>query len=122
MAKVAVKEKSKRAAAKPSFEDQSSHQIPSDDDVDMDETSDDEDPPEKDEAEKKLERMLFGDDEGFMGGLKAQQQRADGMQLTLHDGDSDSEGVEDGEDVEGMADEDVRYNQICDLRYRSNMV
>jgi U3 small nucleolar RNA-associated protein 18 len=35
-----------------------------------DETSSDEDDvPEKDEAEKKLERMLFGDDEGFMGAL-----------------------------------------------------
>lgn len=86
----------------------------SDDDVEMDDdtSSDEEDLPEKDETEKKLERMLFGDDEGFMGALKNQQERAAGMQLTLHSDDesgSAGEGEADEEDrnVEDMADEDV---------------
>ncbi|KAJ6141668.1 hypothetical protein N7470_010058 [Penicillium chermesinum] len=111
MAKAALKEKSKPATARPAFDKPSANQIPSDDDVDMDETSDDESIPEKDETEKKLERMLFGDDEGFMGALKAQQQRADGMQLDLHT-ERESEGEEDAEDdenLEELADEDLFF-------------
>lgn len=86
----------------------------SDNDVEMDDetSSDEEDLPEKDETEKKLERMLFGDDEGFMGALKNQQERAAGMQLTLHSDDEsgsadEGEGDDEDRDVEGMADEDV---------------
>lgn len=116
MAKSGLKQKVKRAAAQPSHEKPHADQIPSDNDVDMGETSDDESVPEKGEDEKKLERMLFGDDDGFMGGLKAQQQRADGMQLTLLDGESEGEGAadddEDNEDLEDMADEDVRCCQL----------
>lgn len=50
-----------------------------DSDVEMDSASGGEkeleDVPEKDEAEKKLERMLFGDDQGFQGALRDQQDR-----------------------------------------------
>ena len=115
MPKTALKEKPKRTADRSPFENFTTNQHAADDDIDMDETSsdeDDEDVPEKDEAEKKLERMLFGDDEGFLGALKSQQDRADTMQLTLHSDEesgSADESVEgDGEvDVGGIADEDV---------------
>lgn len=83
------------------------------DDIEMDDetSSDEEELPEKDEAELKLERMLFGDDEGFMGALKNQQERADAMQLTLQS-DEESGSGDDGEEayeenVEDMADADV---------------
>jgi U3 small nucleolar RNA-associated protein 18 len=83
-----------------------------DEDIDMDDetSSDEESVPEADESEKKLERMLFGDDAGFMGALKSQQERADAMQLTLY---SDEEsGAEEGEgedegDMDNVADADV---------------
>jgi U3 small nucleolar RNA-associated protein 18 len=105
-----LKEKTKRTAA--SSEKTPMNQQPVDD-IDMDDetSSDEEDLPEKDEAELKLERMLFGDDEGFMGALKNQQERADAMQLTLHSDEesgSGEEGEESYEDnVENMADADV---------------
>ena len=85
-----------------------------DEDTSMDEyTSEgDKELPEKDDAERKLERMLFGDDEGFMNALKSQQERADAMALTLR---SDEEGESAGEDMDedeegamdNMADADV---------------
>lgn len=85
-----------------------------DEDIDMDdETSeDDDDIPEKDESEEKLERMLFGDDEGFMGALKSQQERADAMALTLQSDQESGSADEAEDDDEGgmgnMADSDVR--------------
>lgn len=83
-------------------------------DMDDETSSDESDIPEADEAERKLERMIFGDDEGFMGALKSQQDRADAMALTLKsDAESESgdEEAADGEEVglEDMADADVRY-------------
>ncbi|KAJ5635577.1 uncharacterized protein N7484_008890 [Penicillium longicatenatum] len=107
-----LKEKTKRTAA--SSEKTPMNQQPVDD-IDMDDetSSDEEDLPEKDEAELKLERMLFGDDEGFMGALKNQQERADAMQLTLHSDEesgSGEEGEESYEDnVEDMADADLFF-------------
>jgi hypothetical protein len=129
MPNVGLKEKSKRTTTRSPFENTTANLRPEDSDVEMgDETSSDEDDvPEKDEAEKKLERMLFGDDEGFMGALKTQQDREAGMALTLHsDDESDvSEDAEEGEDQDlaALADSDV-----CDstpmrspiLGFRSN--
>ncbi|KAJ5934549.1 hypothetical protein N7466_004096 [Penicillium verhagenii] len=109
MPETKLKTKTKRAAA-PS-ENSPMNQQPVDD-IDMDDetSSDEEDFPEKDEAELKLERMLFGDDEGFMGALKNQQERADAMQLTLHsDEESDAEAEEGEEDIENMADADLFF-------------
>ncbi|KAJ5653594.1 hypothetical protein N7490_000597 [Penicillium lividum] len=113
MPQTRLKEKTKRAAA-PS-ENPLMNQQPVDD-IEMDDetSSDEEDFPEKDEAELKLERMLFGDDEGFMSALKSQQERADAMQLTLHSDDesgSGDEGAEDDyeENVEDMADADLFF-------------
>lgn len=89
--------------------------IQDDSDVEMDgERSVEEDEaPEKDEAEKKLERMLFGDDEGFQGALRSQQDR--GMMALTTQSDGESAGEEDGESddgddkgLEGVDDADVR--------------
>lgn len=107
-----LKEKTKRAAASSELPPMNLQPV---DDIEMDDetSSDEEELPEKDEAELKLERMLFGDDEGFMGALKNQQERADAMQLTLHSddesgsGDEGEEGYE--ENVEDMADADLFF-------------
>lgn len=116
MLKADLKEKTKRSAARSPFENTIMNHHLADEDIDMeDETSsDEEDVPEKDEAEKKLERMLFGDDEGFMGALKSQQERADGMQLTLHS-DEESEGADEEADreAEGGMD-DMADADVCD--------
>ncbi|KAJ5272087.1 hypothetical protein N7524_005356 [Penicillium chrysogenum] len=115
MPNVGLKEKSKRTTTRSPFENTTANLRPEDSDVEMgDETSSDEDDvPEKDEAEKKLERMLFGDDEGFMGALKTQQDREAGMALTLHsDDESDvSEDAEEGEDQDlaALADSDLFF-------------
>lgn len=116
MPKAILKEKTKRTAARSPFEITIPNQHQADEDIDMeDETSsDEEDVPEKDEIEKKLERMLFGDDEGFMGALKSQQERADAMQLTLHS-DDESEGADEEADREeegGM--DDMTDSDVCD--------
>ncbi|KAJ5901074.1 hypothetical protein N7504_007067 [Penicillium tannophilum] len=112
MPQTRLKEKTKRAAASSELPPMNLQPV---DDIEMDDetSSDEEELPEKDEAELKLERMLFGDDEGFMGALKNQQERADAMQLTLHSdeesgsGDEGEEGYE--ENVEDMADADLFF-------------
>ncbi|KAJ5297379.1 hypothetical protein N7508_007628 [Penicillium antarcticum] len=112
MPKTGLKEKTKRSTKQASLE--TAKFRPEDSDVDMnDETSSDEESEaEKDEAEKKLERMLFGDDEGFMGALKNQQAREAGMALTLHSDDesgADEDAEEDQEAIDGMADSDLFF-------------
>ena len=58
---------------------------------------------EKDEAERRLEKLLFGDEAGF---LEALQQRTYGQSLArVHDNDSQHENAEDG--LDQVADEDV---------------
>lgn len=116
MSAAALKQKTTPATTRSPFEDATAKHAASDEDIDMDEDveSDEEDVPEKDETEKKLERMLFGDDEGFMGALKSQQERADAMQLTLHSdeesGSIDEEAQEEDDvDLDNIADEDVCY-------------
>ncbi|KAJ5894465.1 hypothetical protein N7495_006156 [Penicillium taxi] len=112
---VASKTKTKRASAWSQPNNPILNPTP-DSDVDMDDetSSDEDDVPEKDAAELKLERMLFGDGEGFMNALKSQQERADAMQLTLHS-DSENESADEGEDegkkvdFEDMADEDLFF-------------
>ncbi|KAJ5724913.1 hypothetical protein N7493_006641 [Penicillium malachiteum] len=114
MPKAGLKVKAKRSTAQPPIDNDPMNQH-SDNDIDMDDdtSSDEEDLPEKDEAEKKLERMLFGDDEGFMGALKSQQERAAGMQLTLLSDDESGSGGEGDEDedenIEDMADADLFF-------------
>lgn len=89
--------------------------IQDDSDVEMDgePSAEEDEAPEKDEAEKKLERMLFGDDEGFQGALRSQQDR--GMMALTTQSDDESAAGEEGEDddgddkgLEGVDDADVR--------------
>ena len=89
--------------------------IQDDSDVEMDgePSAEEDEAPEKDEAEKKLERMLFGDDEGFQGALRSQQDR--GMLALTTQSDDESAAGEEGEDddgddkgLEGVDDADVR--------------
>lgn len=116
-----LKEKNRRASARSPFENAALKHAGSDEDIDMDDDmgSGEEVIPEKDETEKKLERMLFGDDEGFMDALKKQQERASAMQLSLHS-DEESESAdedaeaEDDEDMENVADADV--SDLCHFR------
>ncbi|OQE20571.1 hypothetical protein PENSTE_c013G08474 [Penicillium steckii] len=118
MPKPGLKQKSKRTTAKSSFDNAPMPSRPADNDVEMDDetSSDEESIPDKDDAERKLERMLFGDEGGFMGALKSQQERADAMQLTLHsDEESDASGPgengedKDEEDMANMADSDLFF-------------
>jgi U3 small nucleolar RNA-associated protein 18 len=111
MSSAGLKTKTKRVSARSPYEN-TTPQIHADEDVEMDDetSSDEESVPEKGEDELKLERMLFGDDEGFMGALKAQQEREGAMQLTLHsDAESASadEEADDETDLNNMADADV---------------
>lgn len=120
MPKTGVKQKKAQKAktsTRSPFENASTipKHIQDDSDVEMDgEASAEEDEaPEKDEAEKKLERMLFGDDEGFQGALKSQQDR--GMMALTTQSDDESAGGEEAEDddgddkgLEGVDDADVR--------------
>ncbi|KAJ5670187.1 uncharacterized protein N7477_005550 [Penicillium maclennaniae] len=114
MAPAELKQKTKRTTARSPFESAAMNQH-LDEDIEMgDETSSDEESiPEADESEKKLERMLFGDDAGFMGALKSQQERADAMQLTLfsdEESESADEGAADEEgDLDNMADADLFF-------------
>ncbi|KAJ5097529.1 hypothetical protein N7456_008250 [Penicillium angulare] len=110
MSHAGIKQKMGTAVASPS--EKPSMNQHSDDDIEMDDetSSDEDDYPEKDESEKTLERMLFGDDEGFMGALKSQQKRAAGMQLTLHsDEDESADENDDNVNVEDMADADLFF-------------
>jgi U3 small nucleolar RNA-associated protein 18 len=61
--------------------------------------------PEKDEIEEKLERLLFGDDAGFLEGLKP---RSADQQLLLRPSlDAEAVEGEDEEDLGDVADENV---------------
>jgi U3 small nucleolar RNA-associated protein 18 len=112
MSSAGVKTKTKRVSARSPFENTTAQIHSADEDMEMDDetSSDEESVPEKGEDELKLERMLFGDDEGFMGALKAQQEREGGMQLTLHSDAESASADEDGDDdgdLNNMADGDV---------------
>lgn len=67
---------------------------------------------EKDEVEKKLERMLFGDDEGFVGALKSQDRDLMAL-IAKSDAENGSEEDEcddfDDRDLSDVADADVRF-------------
>ncbi|KAF7719138.1 Small nucleolar ribonucleoprotein complex subunit [Penicillium ucsense] len=112
MSSTGLKTKTKRVSARSPFENTAAATHSADEDIDMDDdtSSDEESVPEKDEDELKLEKMLFGDDEGFMGALKAQQQRENGMRLAVLSDESADEEAEDEEvDLTNMADEDLFF-------------
>ena len=66
--------------------------------------------PDKDETEEQLEKLLFGDDAGFLEGLKS---HPTGSQLTNRTGRTVT-GAEDAEDedLESIADENVRTSHV----------
>ncbi|KAJ5474989.1 hypothetical protein N7539_008055 [Penicillium diatomitis] len=112
MPSTGLKTKTKRVSARSPFENTAAATHSADEDIDMDDetSSDEESVPEKDEDELKLEKMLFGDDDGFMGALKAQQQRENGMRLAvLSDESADEEGEDEEVDLTNMADEDLFF-------------
>ncbi|PKY02933.1 putative small nucleolar ribonucleo protein complex subunit [Aspergillus campestris IBT 28561] len=109
MPKTALKQKTRQKAkttTRSPFEP--GRPVHDDSDVEMDaaDGDDSDEVPEKDEVEEKLERMLFGDDEGFHEALKNRSL------ATLAVG-SDDESVgsgEDGEgDLEGVDDADLFF-------------
>lgn len=120
MPKIGVKQKKAqkvKTSTRSPFENASAipKHIQDDSDVEMDgePSAEEDEAPEKDEAEKKLERMLFGDDEGFQGALRSQQDR--GMMALTTQSDDESAAGEEGEDddgddkgLEGVDDADVR--------------
>lgn len=62
--------------------------------------------PEKDETEERLERLLFGDDAGFLEGLQA---RSAELTTKVDPGNGEAEDSRDGDgDLETVADENVR--------------
>ncbi|BCR92374.1 WD40 repeat domain-containing protein [Aspergillus chevalieri] len=65
---------------------------------------------EKDATEKKLERMLFGDDEGFQGALKSQQDQG----LMAWGVTSDEESAGEGEEGEGSDGEEKGLEGVDD--------
>lgn len=75
----------------------------------MDEMSEDEDVPGKDEAEETLERLLFGDDEGFHSALKDHRDHA----LVRATGGSDEEKEAEDEEVEGQDMDGVADADVC---------
>ncbi|CEJ62064.1 hypothetical protein PMG11_10577 [Penicillium brasilianum] len=120
MSRAGLKTKTKRVSAQSPYENTTA-QIHADEDIEMDDetSSDEESVPEKGEDELKLERMLFGDDDGFMGALKAQQEREGAMQLTLHsDAESASadEEADDETDLNNMADADLFFLDSGDVQ------
>jgi U3 small nucleolar RNA-associated protein 18 len=69
---------------------------------------------DKDKTEERLEKLLFGDDAGFLEGLKA---RPGDQQLTVRQHlDEDHTGTREDEDLENLADENVRITPVCQRR------
>ncbi|RAL05075.1 WD40 repeat domain-containing protein [Aspergillus ibericus CBS 121593] len=114
MPKAGVKQKTRqrvKTAARSPFEP--GQPIRNDDDIDMDDetSSDESDVPEKDDAERKLEAMLFGDDEGFLGALKNQNERSLVLADNSDEGsaDEDDENEEDARDLAELDDADLFF-------------
>lgn len=111
MPKTSVKQKPRqriKPASRSPFEDARVVQKDSDVEMDDDLSDDGDNIPEKDEAEKKLEKLLFGDDEGFHGALKSQKEHS----LMVHSNGSDYEGS-DAEDDESRG-EDQALDDVAD--------
>ncbi|KNG80637.1 putative small nucleolar ribonucleoprotein complex subunit, partial [Aspergillus nomiae NRRL 13137] len=116
MPKVNVKQKARqkyKQISRSPFENARATQKDSDVEMNSNMSDSSDDIPEKDESEKKLEKLLFGDDEGFQGALKGQKERSL-MALSQESGDEGSDadrGENGGEDQEldGVDDADVSF-------------
>lgn len=115
MPKAGVKQKTPKrvkSSRSPFEKTDFSNRLQEDQDVDMDGPSQDEEEiPEKDETEQKLEKLLFGDDQGFHSALRDHQDRE---MMVLSEG-SDEEG--DGEDKDEAEDHDLDDVADADVRY-----
>lgn len=80
-------------------------------DMEMEVDGDTEKVREKDETEKKLERMLFGDDEGFMGALKSQDR--DMMALMANSDEEGASEEDEGDDFDDRDLADVADADVC---------
>jgi U3 small nucleolar RNA-associated protein 18 len=115
----AVKQKtSKRVKTRSPFENTQFAKPHEDEDVDMDgagQEEDEEDIPEKDDAEQKLEKLLFGDDEGFHSALREQQDSERGIVMADEsDEKEDADAAEEDEDEAGERDlGDVPDADVC---------
>lgn len=61
---------------------------------------------EKDETEERLEKLIFGDEEGFLHALKAEAPDRELLRKSTSS-EEEQEHPEGEEDLEGVADEDV---------------
>jgi len=61
---------------------------------------------EKDETEKRLEKLVFGDEAGFLASIKSHQ--PENAQLILTDGWEDHPEDQDEDDLDNAPDGDVR--------------
>ncbi|KAL1961835.1 hypothetical protein VTN77DRAFT_1004 [Rasamsonia byssochlamydoides] len=109
--KVREAKSSARTAASPFEENRHEEEDDFDRDQDHNEPSDEE-VPEKDETEKRLEKLLFGDDEGFHEALKSHRRRQS-TDIAMRSGDEDAseddEGAEDDQDMDDVADADLFF-------------
>lgn len=121
MPKAGVKQKTThrvKSSRSPFEKTDLSNRIQEDEDVDMDGPSqDEEEVPEKDEAETKLEKLLFGDDQGFRDALRDHQDRE--LMALSEESDKEGDGVDKDEtedrDLDDVADADVRYAMTLSL-------
>lgn len=74
------------------------------------ESDSDEDIPEKDEVEERLEKLLFGDDDGFRAALKSHGGQQHSTDLVMLSDKEDGEGEdEDDQNLDDVADADVGF-------------
>jgi hypothetical protein len=72
---------------------------------------------EKDDAELRLEKALFGDDAGFLNSLSAARY-GEARQLQVYsDEESQAGATEDDDDLANVADEDVRFSRTTHRLY-----
>lgn len=70
--------------------------------------------PEKDETEKKLESLLFGDDDGFHVALKETQQQERGMMGLVSQQSGDADDASGNEEQAGFGDDDDDLANVAD--------
>lgn len=67
---------------------------------------------EKDETEMRLEKMLFGDEAGFLSSLAAPTSRTEtALARVLDDGEKDDAVSQEDQDMDDVPDEEVNCSQ-----------
>ena len=65
---------------------------------------------EKDPTETELEKLLFGDDEGFYDGIRYHEDAASRLALRVHNQNQDLDSADDERALEHVDDADVKAN------------